>query len=436
MIKRITATIGILILTCSFIWSQTAKLSDEYLESLTELYKHLHANPELSFLEKETSARMAKELSALGYSVTAEVGGYGVVGVLENGPGPTILVRADMDALPVLEATGLPYASTARATDITGEEVPVMHACGHDIHMTVWVGAAQQMVLNRDQWSGTLVFMGQPAEERSGGAKAMLADGLYTRFPTPDYCLAIHTSADLPAGTIGLCPGYAMANVDMVDIDVFGQGGHGAAPHTTKDPVVLSARMIMAMQTIVAREINPLEPAVLTVGSIQGGTKGNIIPNQVTLRLTLRSYSDEVRNALIEKIRRICKGVAISAGVPEDKYPVVTVLDEYTPSLKNDEALGKRMEAVFTKALGAERVVTTTPRMVGEDFGRLGRTEEQVPIFLYWLGSVDPEVYAQALANGEQLPSLHSAEFKPLPQPTIETGVESMTAILQDLLKK
>ena len=436
MIKRITATIGILILTCSFIWSQTAKLTDESLESLTELYKHLHANPELSFLEKETSARMAKELSALGYSVTAEVGGYGVVGVLENGPGPTILVRADMDALPVLEATGLPYASTARATDITGEEVPVMHACGHDIHMTVWVGAAQQMVLNRDQWSGTLVFMGQPAEERSGGAKAMLADGLYTRFPTPDYCLAIHTSADLPAGTIGLCPGYAMANVDMVDIDVFGQGGHGAAPHTTKDPVVLSARMIMAMQTIVAREINPLEPAVLTVGSIQGGTKGNIIPNQVTLRLTLRSYSDEVRNALIEKIRRICKGVAISAGVPEDKYPVVTVLDEYTPSLKNDEALGKRMEAVFTKALGAERVVTTTPRMVGEDFGRLGRTEEQVPIFLYWLGSVDPEVYAQALANGEQLPSLHSAEFKPLPQPTIETGVESMTAILQDLLKK
>ncbi len=436
MIKRIKGTIGVLTLTCSLVFGQTAKLSNEHLESLTKLYKHLHANPELSFLEKETSARMAKELSALGYSVTAEVGGYGVVGVLENGPGPTILVRADMDALPVLETTGLPYASTARATDITGEEVPVMHACGHDIHMTVWVGAAQQMASNQDQWSGTLVFMGQPAEERSGGAKAMLADGLYTRFPAPDYCLAIHTSADLPAGTIGLCPGYAMANVDMVDIDVFGQGGHGAAPHTTKDPVVLSARMIMAMQTIVAREINPLEPAVLTVGSIQGGTKGNIIPNQVTLRLTLRSYSDEVRNALIEKIRRVCKGVAISAGVPEDKYPVVTVLDEYTPSLKNDEALGKRMEAVFTKALGADRVVTTTPRMVGEDFGRLGRTEEQVPIFLYWLGSVDPEVHAQAQANGEQLPSLHSAEFKPLPEPTIETGVQSMTAILQDLLKK
>ncbi|MEO1714158.1 MAG: amidohydrolase, partial [Bacteroidota bacterium] len=243
MLRLFTITIGIAGLSILPLNAQTAKLSTEHLEGLTELYEHLHANPELSFLEKETSARMAKELSALGYSVTAEVGGYGVVGVLENGPGPTILVRADMDALPVLEATGLPYASTARATDITGEEVPVMHACGHDIHMTVWVGAAQQMVANRDQWSGTLVFMGQPAEERSGGAKAMLADGLYTRFPAPDYCLAIHTSADLPAGTIGLCPGYAMANVDMVDIEVFGQGGHGAAPHTTKDPVVLSARM-------------------------------------------------------------------------------------------------------------------------------------------------------------------------------------------------
>ena len=427
---------GIYMLSTLPLAGQTASLSMEELGSLTNLYEHLHANPELSFLEKETSARMAQELTTLGYSVTSEVGGYGVVGVLENGPGPTILVRADMDALPVLEATGLPYASTIRATDITGEEVPVMHACGHDIHMTVWVGAAQQMAANREHWSGTLVFMGQPAEERSGGAKAMLAAGLYTRFPTPDYCLAIHTSADLPAGTIGLCPGYAMANVDMVDIDIFGQGGHGAAPHTTKDPVVLSARMIMAMQTIVAREINPLEPAVLTVGSIQGGTKGNIIPNQVQLRLTLRSYSDEVRNALIEKIRRVCRGVAISAGIPEDKYPVVTVLDEYTPSLKNDEVLGKRMEAVFTEALGADRVVTTTPRMVGEDFGRLGRTEEQVPIFLYWLGSVDPEVYAEAQNSGEQLPSLHSAEFKPLPKPTIETGVQSMTAILQDLLKK
>ncbi|MEM1217796.1 MAG: amidohydrolase [Bacteroidota bacterium] len=436
MFKLLTPFIGLLTLLTLQSVAQTSNLSTQELEGLTDLYEHLHANPELSFLEKETSARMAQELANLGYTVTSEVGGYGVVGVLENGPGPTILVRADMDALPVLEATGLPYASTVRATDITGEDVPVMHACGHDIHMTVWVGTAQRMAANLDLWSGTLVFMGQPAEERSGGAKAMLADGLYSRFPTPDYCLAIHTSADLPAGTIGLCPGYAMANVDMVDIDVFGSGGHGAAPHTTKDPVVLSARMIMAMQTIVAREINPLEPAVLTVGSIQGGTKGNIIPNQVQLRLTLRSYSDEVRNALIEKIRRVCQGVAISAGIPEDKYPVVTVLDEYTPSLKNDDALGKRMEAVFTETLGADRVVTTTPRMVGEDFGRLGRTEEQVPIFLYWLGSVDPQVYAQALENGEQLPSLHSAEFKPLPKPTIETGVQSMTAILQDLLTK
>lgn len=416
------------------LWAQIPELEETVLKELVQLYEHLHAHPELSFLEKETSARMAAELQALGYQVSTNIGGYGVVGVLQNGPGPVVLVRADMDALPVLEETGLPYASTQKAIDITGEEVPVMHACGHDIHMTVWVGTARMMMEQKANWKGTLVFMGQPAEERSGGAKAMLADGLYTQFPTPDYCLALHTSADLPAGTVGLCPGYAMANVDMVDIKIFGQGGHGAAPHTTQDPVVLASRMILAMQTIVAREIDPLEPAVLTVGSIQGGTKGNIIPNEVDLRLTLRSYSDEVRNALIEKIKRICTGVAMSAGIPEEKYPTVTVLDEYTPSLKNDVELGQSMQSVFGKLLGEDQVMTVSPKMVGEDFGRLGRTKEQIPIFLYWLGSVDPQIYQEAQASGKQLPSLHSASFKPLPEPTIKTGVLTMSAMLHHLL--
>ena len=289
-----------------------------YLESL---YKHCHRNPELSFYEKETAARMAAELRQIGFEVTEGVGGYGVVGVLRNGEGPTVLVRADMDALPIEEATGLPYASEVTTKDEAGMEVGVMHACGHDVHMTVWTGTARQLAERKDEWSGTLLFIGQPAEERAGGAKAMLNDGLYERFPVPDHALALHVSANLEAGTVGYCPEYALANVDMMDITVYGRGGHGAYPHTTIDPVTLASRMVVALQTVVSREISPLEPAVVTVGAIHGGTKGNVIPDQVELQLTLRSYTDEVRQAVIDKIKRICNGVAMSAGLPEDTIP-------------------------------------------------------------------------------------------------------------------
>ncbi len=281
---------------------------------LHDLYLHCHANPELSFHEYNTSARMAGELRKAGFEVTEKVGGNGVVGVLKNGEGPTILVRADMDALPIAEETGLPYASAVKATDESGNTVGVMHACGHDVHMTVWTGTARAMASQRATWKGTLVFIAQPAEESSGGAKAMLKEGLYERFPRPDYALALHVNANLPAGQVGICPGYSMANVDMVNITVYGKGGHGAMPHQTIDPVVLSARIILALQTIVSRELPPSEPAVLTVGAIHGGAKGNVIPEEVKMELTLRSYSDEVREAMIEKITRICNGEAMSAG--------------------------------------------------------------------------------------------------------------------------
>ncbi|MBK6620520.1 MAG: amidohydrolase [Saprospirales bacterium] len=401
---------------------------------LHDLYLHCHANPELSFHEYNTSARMAGELRKAGFEVTEKVGGNGVVGVLKNGEGPTILVRADMDALPIAEETGLPYSSAVKATDESGNTVGVMHACGHDVHMTVWTGAARAMASQRATWKGTLVFIAQPAEESSGGAKAMLKEGLYERFPRPDYALALHVNANLPAGQVGICPGYSMANVDMVNITVYGKGGHGAMPHQTIDPVVLSARIILALQTIVSRELPPSEPAVLTVGAIHGGAKGNVIPEEVKMELTLRSYSDEVREAMIEKITRICNGEAMSAGLPENMYPKIVVRDEYTPALYNDPALAGRVEKAFEKAIGDENVLEVPAAMVGEDFGRYGRTEPKVPILLFWLGSVDPVKLAAARDSGAGLPSLHSSKYAPLPEPTIKTGVLTMCSALFELL--
>jgi amidohydrolase len=402
-----------------------------YLESL---YKHCHRNPELSFYEKETAARMAAELRQIGFEVTEGVGGYGVVGVLRNGEGPTVLVRADMDALPIEEATGLPYASEVTTKDEAGMEVGVMHACGHDVHMTVWTGTARQLAERKDEWSGTLLFIGQPAEERAGGAKAMLEDGLYERFPVPDHALALHVSANLEAGTVGYCPEYALANVDMMDITVYGRGGHGAYPHTTIDPVTLASRMVVALQTVVSREISPLEPAVVTVGAIHGGTKGNVIPDQVELQLTLRSYTDEVRQAVIDKIKRICNGVAMSAGLPETQYPKVTLRDETTPSTFNDPALTDRLQGVFKAALGEQQVKEVPPVMGGEDFAMYSRTEEQVPALLFWLGAVPAEQMAAAEKGDIELPSLHNASFAPAPQPTITNGVVAMTAAVLELL--
>lgn len=411
---------------------EAVKQDYAYLE---KLYRHYHLHPELSFHEQETAQRMAAELRQLGFEVTENIGGYGVVGVLRNGAGPTVLVRADMDALPIVEDTGLPYASDVTAKDDAGNEVGVMHACGHDVHMTVWAGTARQLAERKDAWKGTLVFIGQPAEERGGGAKAMLEDGLYERFPLPDHAIALHVSAGMEAGKVGCRGGYSLANVDMMDITVYGQGGHGAYPHTTKDPVLLASRIVVALQTVVSRELSPLEPAVVTVGSIHGGTKGNVIPNEVSLELTLRSYTDEVRATIIDRIKRICQGVAMSAGLKESQYPKVELRDEFTPATYNDPKLAERLQAVFVKALGEDRTLAVDPVMGGEDFGRYGRTAEEVPIFMFWLGAVGSDTIAAAERGELNLPSLHNSGFAPDPEPTITTGVVAMTAAVLDLLR-
>src|SRR5439155_538715 len=335
--------------------------------NLLELYKHLHTHPELSFMEEKTSARVAEELRKTGYEVTTGVGKYGVVAVLSNGPGSAVLVRTDMDALPVKEQTGLPYASSVMAKDPQGNDVPVMHACGHDMNMTCVLGAARVLSQLKEQWHGTLIVIGQPAEERGGGARAMLADGLFKRFPRPDFCVALHDDPELAAGTVGYTPGYALANVDSVDITIHGVGGHGAYPHKTKDPVVLAAQIILGLQTIVSREIQPGEPAVVTVGSIHGGTKHNIISDEVRLQLTVRSYTDEVRKQTIEAIKRIVRGQAFAAGIPEDRLPEIKIGDDFTPATYNNPELTERLAGVFKSWLGDSHVVKKKPIMGGED---------------------------------------------------------------------
>jgi hippurate hydrolase len=407
------------------------KITADYAH-LEALYKHLHAHPELSLQEKETAARMAKELKEAGFEVTTGVGATGVVGVLKNGPGPTVLVRTDMDALPIVEQTGLPYASKVRVKDRQGNEVGVMHACGHDMHMTCWVGAARALAALKDKWKGTLVFIAQPAEEIGTGARLMLEDGLFKRFPKPDYCLALHCNAERPAGHVAFTEGHALANVDSVDITVRGKGGHGAWPHTTVDPVVLAARIVLDLQTIVSREVSPTEPAVVTVGSIHGGSKHNIIPAEVKLQLTVRTTKDSVRKHVLEAIERIAKGAAQSARAPE---PVVKVdPGEFTPALVNDVALTRKTVAVFKEVLGADKVHERPPVMGGEDFSRYGRAG--VPVFLYWLGTMDPERVADAERGGRPLPSLHSDLYHPVPEPSIKTGVLTMSTAALNLLGK
>lgn len=400
---------------------------------LRALYEHLHRNPELSFHEEETAARIAEELREAGMEVTENIGGYGVVGVYTNGEGPTVMLRGDTDALPVTEETGLPYASQVTTTDDQGNTVGVMHACGHDIHMTTLVGAARRLLRERDAWSGTLVAIAQPAEERSGGANAMLADGLFERFPRPDAAIALHVKADMAAGRVGYRAGYSMANVDMVDVTVFGVGGHGAYPHTTKDPIVLAAQIVNGWQTLVSRTISPLESGVVTVGSFHAGTKHNIISDRVHMQLTVRSYSDETRRQLLDGIRRIAEGHARAAGIDEGQWPQVDVRDETTPAVYNDPELVERVAAALKEKLGVEQVVETEPVMGGEDFAKYGRVEPTVPIMMMWLGAVDPDKIAAARERGEGLPSLHSAAFAPLPDPAIATGVEALvTAALTE----
>ncbi len=417
---------------------QISELVAAELDSLVGVYQQLHSHPELSFHENETAKRLAAQLAELGFAVTAGVGGHGFVGVLENGQGPTVLVRTDLDALPVTEKTGLPYASTVRTQDELDRDVGVMHACGHDIHMSSFLGAATVLVKLKNEWAGTLVMIGQPAEERGAGARAMLEEGLFERFPRPDYCLALHVDAALEAGRIGYRAGFAMANVDSVDITIRGVGGHGAYPHKTKDPVVIAAQVILALQIIVSREVRPIDAGVVTVGSIHGGSKHNIIPDEVKLQLTVRSYSDETRKQILDAIRRITLGVARAAGVPADREPSVEFVPmEHTPALYNDPELVERILPAWESLLGDENVVERDPEMGGEDFGRYGREEPRIPIFLFRLGTIDSERMAKSRQpGGPPLPSLHSALFWPVPRPTIETGVKATAAAVIELMGK
>jgi len=410
-------------------------LVDQEYNSLLELYLHLHAHPELSGHEVSTSERMRKELHTAGFEVAAGVGGHGFVAVLENGDGPVVMVRTDLDALPVTEMTGLDYASKVRAKDHRGNEVGVMHACGHDVHMTCFAGAARLLSRLRNRWTGTLVMIGQPAEELSTGAKAMLADGLYRRFPQPSYILALHADAGLQAGKVRIREGDALAGTDNLDLTIRGVSGHGAYAYTTKDPIVLSAQIILALQTIVSREIPATDPAVVTIGSIHGGTKHNIIPDAVQLQLTVRYYSDAVRARILTSIARIANGIAQAVGVPEDRAPVLKLRkSESIPPVYNDPVLTRRVSLSLERVLGKENVGAAEPVMGGEDFGVFGRTAERIPICLFWLGAVDPARFQQV--NGLQfLPSLHSDMFAPAPEPSLKTGTLAMTAAVLDLLR-
>ncbi|MEO1082087.1 MAG: amidohydrolase [Pseudomonadota bacterium] len=393
----------------------------------------MHRAPELSFQEEKTAATLAASLREGGFEVTTGVGGHGVVAQFSNGAGPTLMLRADMDALPVAEQTGLPYASTVRATEMDGREVSVMHACGHDIHMTVVLSTALELLERRDEWSGTLLVIMQPAEERGAGAREMLADGLFERFPLPDANLSLHTIATLPAGQVGYVSGWMMANVDSVDITLHGVGGHGAYPHTAKDPIVLAAAIIMDLQTLVSREIHPVEPGVVTVGSVHAGTKHNIIPDRAELQLTVRSYSDEVRERLLSGIERIALKQAEAMGFPEDRLPEVSVREEYTPALWNDPGLVERGIVVMREELGADAVVEVPKEMGGEDFARYGRTAEKIPSFMVRVGTVPTETWDAAERGEANLPSLHSPFFAPDPVPTLETGRRALTALALDI---
>ena len=405
------------------------------IDEIVNLYKFLHSNPELSWQEDKTASHLADILEADGYEVTRGVGKKGVVAILENGKGPTLMIRADMDALPVEEKTNLKYASKVRQINRFGKEVPVMHACGHDIHMSVLIGTAKNLISMKDSWSGTLMLVLQPAEEVGQGSLAMLEDGLFERFPRPDFNLALHVGGMGPAGTIGYQLGYAMANVDSVDIIVNGVGGHGAYPHTTIDPIVLASQIVLSLQTIVSRKIDPLEPAVVTVGSIHGGLKHNIISEEVRLQLTLRSYSDEVREKTIDEIKKIVKGLGIAAGLPESKMPKVLLKDEYTPALYNDPEFSRKVLSFISKEIGDENVSEISAVMGGEDFARYGRQDPKIPSLLFWLGGTSKEDWKKYQNNEIELVSIHSPFFAPDPKPTITTGIKAMSASALGLLK-
>ncbi len=405
------------------------------MPQLMDLYRDLHQHPELSFEEVKTAAKLAARMRALGFEVTEGVGKTGVVAVMRNGAGPTVMLRADMDGLPVTEQTGLPYASKAVAVPASGVETGVMHACGHDTHMAAWIGTAQLLAARKGKWSGTLVMIGQPAEEIGLGAKAMLDDGLYTRFPKPEVVLAFHDAAQFPAGMIGYSPGFALANVDSVDVSVKGVGGHGAYPHTTKDPIVLASAMVMKFQTLVSRESSPLDPAVVTVGSFHSGFKHNIISDEAKLQLTVRSYSDESRKLLLDGISRIAKGEAIAAGMPEDRMPVVTLEKDYTPSTYNSPEFTEEVMVGFRERFGEARVMKVPAVMGGEDFSQFLRASpDDTKSLIFWVGGVPQAEFDKAQAGEISLPSLHSPYWAPDAAKVIATATEAMTAATLNLM--
>ena len=420
-------------------------LVDAELPSLLGIYKDIHSHPELSGHEERTAALVAKELRAAGCQVTEHVGkyensklkAYGVVGVMKNGDGPTVLVRTDMDALPVEEETGLPYASKTVAQNDEGKDVHVMHACGHDAHMAAFIGTARALAKLKDQWHGTIVFVAQPAEETGNGARALLKDGLYEKFGKPNFALGFHDKADLETGHIGVTEGYTYANVDSVDITVRGVGGHGAYPHKTKDPIVLAAEIINALQTIASRENNPLDPIVITVGSIHGGTKHNIIPDEVKMQLTVRTYKSDVRERVLAAINQIAQGCATAAGLPPERAPIVTVRkDEFCPATYNNPELTKRLVAVWKASLGSDNVKIVDPTMGGEDFSEYSLPDHSIPAVDFHIGAVEPAKIADYKQAGKELPSLHSSKFAPVPEPTIRVGIVGMTSAVLELMKK
>jgi amidohydrolase len=420
-------------------------LADSELPSLLAIYKDIHTHPELSGQEERTAALIAKELRAAGCQVTENLGryensklkAYGVIGVMKNGDGPTVLVRTDTDALPVEEGTGLPYASKVVAKNDEGKDVHVMHACGHDTHIAAFIGTARALAKLKDQWHGTIVFVAQPAEEIGTGARALLKDGLYDRFGKPNFALGFHDKADLETGRIGVTEGYTSANVDSVDVTVRGIGGHGGYPHKIKDPIVLAAEMINAWQTIVSRENNPLDPVVVTVGSIHGGTKHNVIPDEVKMQLTVRTYKPKVRERVLADIDRIAKGCAAAAGIPPELAPIVSVpKDAVAVAAYNNPELTKRLVAVWKKSLGDQNVEMVDPTMGGDDFSEYSLPDHSIPAVYFHFGAVDPAKMADSKQTGKELPTLHSSKFAPVPEPTIRVGMIGMTTAVLDLMKK
>ena len=435
---KLSAISAALLLLSPFAQATTLDLNlQKTMPEIEKLYLDLHQSPELSYHEKETGQKLAKQLKQLGFTITDNVGGYGVVGIYKNGDGPTVMIRTDTDGLPIVEQTGKPYASKVTVTNDAGATVGVMHGCGHDIHMSSFIGTAQQLMTHKDQWQGTLMMVAQPAEEVGGGAKAMLKEGLFTKYPTPDHVIGLHVSASVPAGKVSMKTEYTMASVDSVDITVKGKGGHGAYPHTTIDPVVIASRIVLALQTITSRELSPLEPSVITVGSIHGGSKHNVISDEVKLQLTLRSYNPEVRLQQIAAIKRISKGIALSAGLDESLAPEVYVHeDESIPSTYNNPAQTNIVRSAIANAIGEDNVLETEAVMAGEDFGLYGRTEQHVPITLFWLGGVEPNQYDAAMQSGATLPSLHSSKFAPDYKKALPTGITAMSNAAVALFNK